>query len=419
MTDRPTRRGGELTTDGPFQGTPFHAESSAATKTPFWYAWGAYHLVDVFTEVTAEVRAFRRTAGMADMSPLNKTLVTGRDSRRLVDRVITRDAGDLPVGRMIYTPWCNRWGKVVGDGLVLRTAPDAFMFSAGPMDRWLTRHADAEGLDVDIRDVTAECGILALQGPRSRDILHSISPGTGWDELGFSRFRPGRMAGVDVRVLRTGFTGELGYEIWTPDAGAASVWRAVARAGAPLGLAPAGEHAVDVARVEAGLILIGADYNPAGAERRVAHYDVLDEGESSPFELGFDRFVDFGKRYFVGREALDAEARSGGPSRRLVGIEIDWRQALEEQVAGGLGPTISARVRKDALSLSIDGRRIGRVTSVTWAPTLAKLIGFGAVERDYSPRGTRMTVEWPLLDGYTDVRAEVVGLPFLKHHRAG
>ena len=416
MSDPAAWERGEMVLDGSFRGTPFHAASSATTGTPFWYAWGSYHVVDLYTEVTAEVQAFRRTAAMADMSPLNKTLVVGADSRRLVDRVLTRDMSGLRPGRMLYSPWCNEWGKVVGDGLVLQTEKDAFVFSAGPMDRWLGIHA--AGLDVEIRDVTADTAILALQGPRSLEVLDRAAPGGAWHTLGFSRFRPGMIGGIEVEILRTGFTGERGYEIWAPAEGAVDVWEAVAEAGAPSGLLAAGEHAVDVARVEAGLILIGADYNPAGPDRRVAHYEMLDERESSPFELGFDRLVDFGKGGFVGREALGTETDSGGPPYRLVGIEIDWREALEAQVAGCLGPNLSPRVRKDALPLADGSRTVGRVTSVTWAPTLSKLIGFGSIERAYAVTGAAVTVEWPVLDGKEPVAAEVVALPFRPHRRA-
>lgn len=417
MSDPAAWERGEMVLDGPFRGTPFHAASSAASGTPFWYAWGSYHVVDVYTEVTAEVAAFRRTAAMADMSPLNKTLVAGPDSRRLVDRVITRDLSGLRPGRMLYSAWCNEWGKVVGDGLVLQTEPDAFVVSAGPMDRWLGLHA--AGLDVEIRDVTTGTAILALQGPRSLEVLDRAASGGAWRTLGFSRFRPGLIGGIEVQVLRTGFTGERGYEIWAPADGAVAIWEAVAGAGAPSGLLAAGEHAIDVARVEAGLILIGADYNPAGIDRRVAHYEVLDDRESSPFELGFDRFVDFGKGAFVGREALETEIASGGPTCALVGIEIDWRESLEAQVAGGLGPNLSPRVRKDALPLVVGSRTVGRVTSVTWAPTLSKLIGFGSVERAYAVTGTPVTVQWPVLDGQEPVVAAVVDLPFRPHRRTG
>ena len=417
MTCAPDWRRGDLGHSGPFRGTPFHARTSTATGTPFWYAWGSYHVVDVYTEVAAEVRGFRRTAAIADMSPLNKTLVEGPDSFRLVDLVVTRDLGRLDAGRLLYTPWCNEWGKVVGDGLVLRTAAESFLFSAGPIDRWLAKHAD--DLDVQISDVTSGTAILALQGPRSRDVLSLASGGADWSDLRFSSWRPGQIGGVEVQVLRTGFTGELGYEIWVAADQSVAVWEAVMESGRPYGLVAAGEHAVDIARVEAGLVLIGADYNPAGVDRRVAHYEVLDERESSPLELGWGRLVDFGKAGFVGQAALAEEVRSGGPPFRLVGIEIDWRQALEAQVGGGLGPNVSPRVRKDALALTVDSRTVGRVTSVTWAPTLSRLVGFGAVERGYAVRGTRINVEWPILEGNEPVVGEVVELPFLKHRRAG
>ena len=401
---------------GGFRGTPFHAAASAAAKTPLWYAWGDYHVVDVYTDAAEEVRAIRRTAAMADMSPLDKTLVEGPDSARLVDRVVARDVGRLGVGGILYTPWCDERGKLVGDGLVLRTAPDSFTFSAGPIDGWLRRWA--AGLDVEISGITDRFGVLALQGPLSRDILTGASGGEDWAGLGFSRLRTARIGGADAMVLRTGFTGELGYEIWTPADRGADVWNAVTEAGAGRGLIPAGEYAVEAARIEAGLILIGADYNPAGGERRVARYDELDVGLSSPFELGLGRLIDLGKGDFIGREALAEEVRSGGPARRLAGIEIDWRQALEAAAAAGLPPDVSPRVRKDALPLLHGGRRAGRATSITWSPTLSKLIGFAVVEAGLAAEGRRITVGWPLGDRSEEVEAKMVGLPFLKHRRA-
>ena len=412
MTGGSGRRG----SGGGFRGTPFQAAASAAAKTPLWYAWGGHHVVDVYTNAAEEVRAIRRTAAVADMSPLDKTLVEGPDSARLVDRIVARDIGRLDAGGSLYTPWCDEQGKLVGDGLLLRTAPDSFTFSAGPIDGWL-RHW-AAGLDVEISDITDRFGVLALQGPLSREILSGASGGEDWAGLGFSRLRTARIGGAEVVVLRTGFTGELGYEIWTPADRGADVWNAVSEAGAGRGLTPAGEYAVEAARIEAGLILIGADYNPAGGERRVARYDELDEGLSSPFELGLGRLVDLDKRDFIGREALAEEVRSGGPARRLAGIEIDWRQALEAAVSSGLPPDVSPRVRKDALPLVRGGRRVGRATSITWSPTLSKLIGFAVVEREYAAPGNRIEVLWPVGAGVSEVGAAVVGLPFLKHRRA-
>ena len=402
---------------GWFRGTPFHAASSTATGTPLWYAWDDYQVVDVYTDMAAEVRAFRRAAAMADMSPLNKTRVEGPDSGRLVDRIITRGLGRLGVGGILYTPWCDERGKVVGDGLVLRTAPDSYTFSAGPLEEWLGRHR--AGLDAEITDITDRFGVLALQGPLSLEILAEAAGGGDWSGLEFSRLRAARIGGADTTVLRTGFTGELGCEIWAPEDQGAEVWNAVAAAGAGRGLIPAGEYAVEVARIEAGLILIGADYNPAGGERRVAHYDELESSFSSPFELGLDRLVDLEKGDFIGRDALAEEARSGGPDRRLAGVEIDWRQALEAQAARGAAPDVSPRVRKDALRLVSGGRTAGRATSVTWSPTLSKLIGFGVVERALAAPGSRIAVEWPLEGGAEEVDAAVVGLPFLAHRRAG
>ena len=150
----------------------------------------------------------------------------------------------------------------------------------------------------------------------------------------------------------------------------------------------------------------------------MAHYDELDEGLSSPFELGLGRLVDLEKGDFIGREALAEEVRSGGPTRRLAGIEIDWRQALEAAASSGRPPDVSPRVRKDALPLVRGGRKVGRATSITWSPTLSKLIGFAVVEQEYAAEGRRIAVEWPLGGRSEEVEVKVVGLPFLKHRRA-
>ena len=197
------------------------------------------------------------------MSPLAKHSITGPDAERFVDYLIPRDATRLAPGQAYFTPWCNEDGVQVGDGIVMRLERDRFVFSADRMMRWFARHAP--GFDVEFEDLTDDFGILALQGPLSRNVLASAS-GEDHADLRFSRLRRTTIAGVEVLLSRQGFTGELGFELWVPRAAATTVWDAVFEAGAAFGLVAAGLHAADVARIEAGMVIPGYDYTPAAID---------------------------------------------------------------------------------------------------------------------------------------------------------
>jgi aminomethyltransferase len=245
--------------------------------------------------------------------------------------------------------------------------------------------------------------------------------GRDWSDLDFSRMDRAEIGGVEVEVARQGFTGELGFEILTPFEGGDRVWDAIATAGAPMGIRPVGEYALDVARVEAGMLIPGPDYANAGPDPVGSHTPSATEREyiSSPFELGMGGFVDFGKKDFVGKRALLEERGSGGPSRRLVGLNIDWRAIVALHLDRGVPPNVSPRVRWEALAVSSDGARIGRASSVTWGPTVQRMIGFGHLDRHFSQPGTTVSVDWPIGGGDVGhVDAEVVELPFLSHRRA-
>jgi len=355
---------------------------------------------------------------MGEMSPLSKCVISGPDASGFVDRLITRDASKLGVGQVVYTPWCTDEGKVVTDGLVFRIDEQAYRFTSDPSYDWFV--SQAAGLDVSVDDVTDELGILALQGPYSRDVLEHAT-GRDWSDLDFSRMDRAEIDGVPVEVARQGFTGELGFEILTPYEGGDRVWDSIAAAGENMRIRPVGEYAIDVARVEAGLLIPGPDYANAGPDPVGSHTISATEEEyiSSPFELGMGGLVDLNKEDFVGQQALIEEQAAGGPSRRLLGLDIDWRAIVALHLECDVPPNVSPRVRWEALAVYAGGARIGRASSVTWGPSVRKLIGFGHLDRRYAEPGATVSVEWPMPGGeFGQVNARIVTLPFLSHRRA-
>lgn len=394
--------------------TPFHPRTSQKNVTPWWYGWNGYLVPDVYTDPVAELRAIRTTAAVIDMSPLPKYEATGPDSPAFVDWLITRDAKQLPIGNLLYTPLCNVAGNMVSDGIVLRLDETVFRLTLDSCYQWLTQQASS--YEVQIEDIIGRYGLLALQGPSSRAIL-ADAIGQSWDELAFMRCRSTRIGKARVDLARTGFTGELGYELWVRAEDAPGLWDAIFQAGEAYGLLPAGEYAIDMARVEAGLIVITADYTGCGPDTRSAEVPLPVEHPASPYELGLGHLIDFSKPAFIGKEALMV-AREREPEKRLVGLEFDWAQVAAHYIARGLPPEVSSRVRWDVLPVQSDGHEIGWATSVTWSPTINKLIGFGRVASGVAGPGAHFTVRWPVGDDAVPVNAKTVTLPFVRHTRA-
>ncbi len=376
---------------GAFRGTPFHSSTAARNASPWWYGWGGYVVPDVYTGPFEELRATRSAVSMNEMSPIPKIEVRGSDARACVDYLITRDASRMEAGCAWYTPWCTGAGKVVADGIVFCFEPERFVFSGDRCEMFFRDHVD--GFKVEIEDVTDDHGILAIQGPRSRDVLESVT-GESWADLKFSRFRPAVIDGAPVNVARQGFTGELGFELWVQRPDGERVWEAVARAGAPLGIQPAGEYAIDIARVEAGLILISADYTSAGPDTPSADTAPNPTDFVTPYELGLGHCVKLDKAAdFVGREALAAEHRRG-PARRMVGLTFDVEGIVKLSMDAGRAPDVSPRVRWDHLRLCAGDDVVGRASSVTWSPSTGHLIGFGLVPAGLAEAGTELAVVW-------------------------
>jgi aminomethyltransferase len=392
-------------------GTAFYPRTAPLNRKLQWREWSGYLAASAYHDShEIEYNAIREAAALIDVSPLYKYLVSGPDATRLVDRVITRDAGKLAVGRVYYTSWCNEEGRVVDDGTVARLDEQAYRWTAAdPSLRWF--RLNARGLDVEIEDVSERVSALAVQGPLSRDVLEAVTEAE-WGDLRYFGRRASQVGGIPVDVSRTGYTGDLGYEVWVDSADAVDLWDAFVRAGGAYGLRPAGMLALDVTRIEAGLILIEVDFDSV---RRA----LIPEQSFSPFELGIlGRFVDFEKPAdFVGRRALEREQARGGPPRRLVGLELDWEPLEELYLKKGLTPMVEPAASREPVPLYVRGRQVGKATSTTWSPTLKKVVALASVGAGQSGPGTRIEVEWTVEARRSRTAATVVELPFFNPER--
>jgi aminomethyltransferase len=386
-------------------GTPFHPRTSPLNRKMQWREWSGYFASSVYADAhDIEYNAIREAAALIDVSPLYKYVVSGPDALRLVDRVITRDATKLAVGGVIYTPWCDEHGKVVDDGTIHRLDERRYRWTAAdPQLRWLRQNS--AGLDVTIAEETEATAALALQGPLSRQVLEAAT-GESFADLRYFRRRASKVGKVKVDVSRTGYTGDLGYELWIPTEGAVRVWDALMAAGAAFGIRAAGMLALDVVRLEAGLILIEVDYTSA-------RHAMNPEQNYTPAEIGLGRLVSLDKGDFVGRLALEREARAGGPTRRLVGLQLDWYDIEGLYDAQGLPPAISPSVDRSPVPVFGGGRQVGRATSHGWSPLLKQAIALASVTPQFEPLGTKLAVEWTVEGRRGRVGATVVELPFL------
>jgi aminomethyltransferase len=391
-------------------GTAFFERQRELNTKLSWGDWSGYHAAAVFADfVDIEYNAIREAAAVIDVTPLYKYEVSGAGAATLLDRVVTRDISQVAIDQVIYTPWCDEEGKVIDDGTVTRLARDRFRVTAAdPSYRWFAMNAT--GLDVRIDDISQETAGLALQGRLSRHVLEKAT-GRDWFDLRYFRRRPTTIAGVGVDVTRTGYTGDLGYELWIPVEGALAVWDRLFDVGTDYGIRPAGIQALDICRLEASLILIEAEYTSA-------RHAFAPELKYSPFEIGLGRLVKFDKgAEFTGKRALLAERDAGGPERRLVGLELDWLAIEAMYARHGLAPQISPHVQRAPVPVYRQGVQVGRATSVGWGPTIKKMVGFGSVDKGQTKLGTRFSVEWTVEGERGKVGATVIPMPFLDLER--
>lgn len=384
-------------------GTPFHSRTSSLSASQNWRNWAGYFVAGSYDVMhDYEYHAIRNTAALIDVSPLYKYEVRGRDALKLVDRVMTRDAAKCAVGQALYGCLCEADGAVIQDGTVFRLTDDHFRFNlADPALRWLKLNAFA--MDVTIEEVTEAWGALALQGPHALRILERTS-GAELRQLRFFRLTHSRIADIPVIISRTGYTGDLGYEIWVRSDRAEGVWDALIETGNDFGIKPAGILALDVARLEAGFILLEVDYT--GAEKAL-----IASQRYSPYEIGLGWTVDLKKKPFVGSAALAALYKNG-PSRQIAGLEINLQEYEYLFQHVGLPPYYPLVAWRGGVPLYKDERQVGHATTGAWSPTLKKYIALATVSKEFIEPGAQLDFEVTVDYRKKTARATVVKLPF-------
>ena len=389
-------------------GTPLHERTFPLCESLNYREWSGYYTVSAYeSHHEHEYNAIRNAAALIDVSPLFKYMVTGPDAARLVDRLITRDVSKMAVGQVFYTPWCDEHGKVIDDGTVSRLADQTFRWTAAdPSLRWFRQNA--EGMNVQIEDVSEEIAAVALQGPTSARLLRAVAT-VDIDRLKYFRVTRGTIAGVPVDISRTGYTGDLGYEVWMPATRALDVWDALMEGGGPYDIKPAGMLALDVARIEAGLLLIEVDFF---SSRKA----MIASQMYTPFELGMGRLVHLDKGRFIGQRAL-REEHARGPARQIVGLEIDWNDVEKLYDAAGLAPAVAATASRVATPVYRNGRQVGKATSTTWSPVLKRMIALASVDRPHAAEGSELQFEMTVEAVRHRVGAKVVKTPFFNPPR--
>src|SRR5262245_27572635 len=393
-------------------GTAFHERTFPLCESLSYREWSGYYAVSSYEpHHEHEYNAIRNAAALIDISPLYKYRLTGKDATRLVDRVITRDMRKVSVGQVVYTPWCDERGKVIDDGTVSRLAENTYRWTAAdPSLRWFTQNA--AGMNVQIEDISESVSALALQGPTSGRLLISLVKDADIANLKYFRVTKGTIAGVPVEISRTGYTGDLGYEIWIASDQALKVWDALMDHGKAFDIHAAGMLALDVARVEAGLLLIDVDFNSSKKA-------LIEEQKYTPYEMGLGRLVQLDERPFVGRGPLAAE-HARGSKRRIVGLEISWPAVEKLYDDHGLPPQIAAtasRIAVPVYDVLRTGRQIGRATTTTWSPVLKKLIALATIDAPYFAEGTPLAIEITVEAVRHRVPAVVVRTPFFNPPR--
>ena len=386
--------------------TPFFDRLSALNTTGLWTHWSGYlSALRYATSAKHEYFAVRNSVGVFDTSPLHKYWVRGRDAERFLAGVLTRDVRRCRPGQAQYTVWCDDRGYVLEDGCVFRHSDDEYLLTAA--DPNLGYFSGLVGrLDVRLEDVTDEYGLLAVQGPRSRAVLSMLAPQVG--SLAYFEHTPAKIAGVPVTVSRTGYTGDLGYEVLVRADDALPLLDAVLEAGAGHGLRPFGEQALMMLRVEAGLVLRGADYTSS----RLAY---TDEQRVSPPELGLGwmlRGLEDDDRPFIGRAAL-RRARGERSSRwATTGLVLDWRAYDETYTDAGLLPVKDENPAPyESLLYDDAGTAIGHATSLMYSPILQRSIALARLKPAQAAAGTRVHVEMTVQHRHRTVPAEVTRLP--------
>ena len=388
--------------------SPFFDRTSKLNESQEWRRWSGY-LSATNYELTHdnEYFAIRTKAALLDISPLKKYLIEGKDALKLLDRLVTRNIKICKIGQVMYTPWCDENGKVIDDGTIQRLSEDKFRItSADPNLDWIIHIAT--GLDVKIKDDSETTAALALQGPNSRYILNSLLENS-INDLRFFWMIDTNFNGIPVSISRTGYTGDLGYEIWMESDKALLIWDLLLDRGKSYGITPTGLHALDIARIEAGLILLDVDYISS-------RHAIIESRKSSPFELGLGWAVKMKKNDFIGKTALEKEMKRG-PEWVFVGVEIEWSELESHYRNAGLAPGLPSTASRTSTPLYYNKQQVGYSTSATWSPILKRYIALAHIKSDYSQIGTELEFEIKVEHFKKTTKAQIVNTPFFNPER--
>ena len=388
--------------------SPFFDRTSKLNESQEWRRWSGY-LSATNYELTHENEYFaiRTKAALLDITPLYKYIIKGRESQRFLHRLVTRNINICKIGQVMYTPWCDENGKVIDDGTVQRLSDHKFRItSAEPNLEWLEHNS--VGMDLTISDDSSKTAALALQGPNSRDVLNAVANDT-LDDLKFFWMMDTKFGDIPVSISRTGYTGDLGYEIWMEKKNALLVWDLLIEKGKPYGITPTGLQALDISRIEAGLILLDVDYISS-------RHALIESRKSSPFELGLGWCVKMKKDNFIGKRALEKELKNE-PEWKFVGIEIEWDELEKHFRKVGLAPGLPSTAWRTSTPLYSGSKQVGYATSGVWSPILKRYIALAHIKNGYSKEGTILNFELKVEHFRKLTPAKVVKTPFFDPER--
>ncbi len=384
--------------------TPFHTRTAQHCTSAQWRNWSGY-MAAINYQYTHdfEYYAIRNAAGLIDVTPLYKYEISGPDAANLVDRIITRNAHRCKIGQVLYTPWCDDDGKMVDDGTVQRFSEQRFRITSATPNLWWFQDC-AYGMNVDIQDISADLGALALQGPKSRDILREVVKGIDFNKLKFFYLAEGKAGRIPLVVSRTGYTGDLGYELWVERKHAEKLWDMLLDKGQKYGITPAGLNALDISRIEAGLLLLDVDYISS-------KHALIDARLSSPYEAGLGWAVNLKKKRFIGRSAL-AREKAAGSVWQFCGLDVSWPEIEALYGKVDLPPLVAGVASRLAVPVYSGSRQVGQATSITFSPILKKYIALATVETGDIMPGSKLSMEITVEFAREQAEATVVKLPF-------
>lgn len=398
--------------------TPFHDRLEPLNQTKIWKNWSGYLVAPKYQySISTEYYAIRNAVSLLDTSPLFKYRFSGEDAVTLLEHALARNINQCKVGQAQYTVWCDEKGFVIQDGVILRIGENEFWLTAAePSLRYFRQIARKMNLSsLEIEDVSERSGILALQGPHSHNVISQLTDAA--TPLKYFRIAQTEVAGKQVTISRTGFTGDLGYELWIRSEDANAVWDALMAAGEDYNIVPIGTTALKMARVEAGLLLMDVDFHSS-------RYAWVDAQRETPVELGFGwmfRKLESDNRNFIGRAAIEKELTNKSSRWTTVGLEIDWHDYERVHRQAGIPTPKYEHYCEDTMSTYRRGKKewdyAGYASSFLFSSLLKKPIAIAKLPLDLAEVGTEVDLEIPVIRKPVNVLARVAALPFFNPPR--